>query len=418
MIDFQDFTFGTATASHQIEGDNRFNQWWEAEKRGRLKYRSGRACEHWKRYEKDIELMAELGYDSYRFSIEWSRIFPKEKEKNNNALDRYQDIIDLLNERGIMPMVTLHHFTNPTWFMEKGGFLKDKNIRYWRDYVETIRDEISGVDIFCTINEPMVYIMNSYLTGEWPPFKTSLLKSAKAEKNLIKAHDAAYGILKGKNKAVGIVKHFPDIRPKTDKKKDIKAADKADDLFNWNFLDGLWDGKVKTPLKSYSVPESDTDFIGLNYYTLHEASHSWNPFKMFFETDLVKNGELTLMGWTVHPEGIYRGIKEIHDRYDRPLYITENGIATHDDRWRVEYILKHLIQIHKAREEGYDVRGYMYWSFMDNFEWAEGFEPRFGLIGIDFKTCERKVRKSAKVYGKIAKEKGISADIVKEYIKD
>ncbi len=415
MIDFHDFIFGTATASHQIEGNNKFNDWWDAEKTNKLEFKSGKACDHWNRYKEDIELMDKLNYDTYRFSLEWSRIFPREGKINKNALERYQEIIDLLNQKDITPMVTLHHFTLPKWFTEKGGFAKDDNLIYWRAYVNTVKEYISNIDFFCTINEPMVYVMGSYMDAEWPPFKSSLIKAGRVEKNLLEAHDIAYNQLE--DKTVGIVKHYPYIRPKTKSKRDIKAAKKADNIFNWYFMDAIWSGTLKTPLKSYSVTKTDTDFIGLNYYTLHEASHSWNPFKLFLKTKLGDVGNRkTLMDWSVYPKGIYKGIKNIQDRYDRPIYVTENGIATNDDEWRIEYILKHLKQIHKAREEGYDVRGYMYWSLMDNFEWAEGFEPRFGLLDVNFNTCERTIRESAKVYGKIAEKGGIPEKLIDEYI--
>ncbi len=416
MIDFPDFIFGTATASHQIEGNNKYNQWWDAEQKGELPYKSGRACDHWERYKEDIQLMDDLGYDAYRFSIEWSRIFPKEGKLNRDALERYQKIIDLLNEKDITPMLTLHHFTNPKWFMDKGGFAKDKNLSYWKRYIKTLAENITGVDIIATINEPMVYVMSSYMEGEWPPFKSSLLKAGKVEKNLVRAHDTAYKHFKDRNKTVGIVKHYPYIRPDSKKKRDVKAAEKADDIFNWNFMDAIWSGKLKTPLRTYTVPESDSDFIGLNYYTIHKATHSWNPLKMFLDTELADIGDKkTLMDWSVYPEGLYKGIKHIQRRYKKPIYVTENGIATEDDEWRIEYILNHLMQIHRAREEGYDVRGYMYWSLMDNFEWAEGFEPRFGLIGVDFDDFDRTVRRSAEVYGKIAEENGIPEGLLDRY---
>ncbi len=416
MIDFSDFIFGTATASHQIEGNNKNNEWWEAEQKGELPYKSGRACDHWERYEEDIQLMDDLGYDAYRFSLEWSRIFPKQGKLNKSALKRYQNIINLLNEKEITPMVTLHHFTNPQWFMDKGGFAKDENLCHWKRYVKTIVEEISGVDLFGTINEPMVYVMTSYMDGEWPPFENSVLKAGRVEKNLLRAHAAAYKYLKKLDKTVGIVKHYPYIRPESKKKRDVKAAEKADALFNWNFMDAIWSGDLKTPLRSYQVPKSDADFIGLNYYTIHKAAHSWNPLKLFLDTEEADIGDRkTLMDWSVYPEGIYKGIKHFQRRYDKPIYVTENGIATEDDEWRIEYILKHLMQIHKAREDGYDVRGYMYWSLMDNFEWAEGFEPRFGLIEVDFDDFDRKVRDSAKVYRKIAEKKGITQEILDRY---
>ncbi|WP_461864786.1 glycoside hydrolase family 1 protein [Thermococcus sp.] len=417
MIEFlESFLFGTATSSHQIEGNNIFNDWWFYEQEGRLKYKSGKACNHWELYREDIELMAALGYSAYRFSIEWSRIFPKENELNKNALQRYQEIIDLLNERGITPMVTLHHFTSPLWFMKKGGFAKEENLRYWERYVKAVAESVEGAELIATFNEPMVYVMMGYMTGEWPPFIKNPLKAGKVEANLLKAHAMAYEILKGQNFKVGIVKNIPVFIPAGESERDRKARDKVDNLFNWNFLDAIWSGRVKSPLRTYKVPESDADFIGVNYYTASEVRHSWNPLKLFFEAKLADLSERkTLMGWSIYPKGLYEVLMNVQSRYKKPIYVTENGIATLDDEWRIEFIIQHLQYVHKALKDGCDVRGYFYWSLMDNFEWAEGFRPRFGLIEVDYETFERKPRKSAYVYGEIAKSGKIRDGLIEKY---
>ncbi|AIF69244.1 beta-glucosidase [Palaeococcus pacificus DY20341] len=410
------FLFGTATSSHQIEGNNIFNDWWFYEQKGKLKYKSGKACNHWELYKEDIDLMAMLGYNAYRFSIEWSRIFPKEKEFNEKALQRYQEIVNLLNERGITPMVTLHHFTSPMWFMKKGGFAKEENLRYWEIYVKTIAENLEGVELIATFNEPMVYVMMSYIQGYWPPFVKNPLNAGKVEANLLKAHAIAYEILNGRNFKVGIVKNIPIFIPASESERDKKARDRVDNLFNWNFLDAIWSGKVKTPLKTYDVPKSDVDFIGVNYYTASEVKHSWNPLKFFFEAKLADLSERkTLMGWSIYPKGLYEAITNVQSRYKKPIYITENGIATLDDEWRIEFIIQHLQYVHKALKESYDVRGYFYWSLMDNFEWAEGFEPRFGLVEVDYKTFERRPRRSAYIYGEIAKSREISDELIEKH---
>lgn len=416
MLKFPDnFLFGTATSSHQIEGDNIHNDWWFYEQSGRLKYKSGKACNHWELYREDIKLMTELNYNAYRFSIEWSRIFPRENEINEGAIQKYQEIVNLLNESNIVPMITLHHFTSPVWFMKKGGFAKEENLKYWEKYVESIA-ELKGVSLFATFNEPMVYVTTGYIQGYWPPFIKNPLKAGKVEANLLRAHGIAYEILKSKKVQVGIVKNIPIMKPASESKADIKAKEKADNLFNWYFLDAIWSGKVKTPIKTHKVPKSDVDFIGINYYTVHEIKHSWNPFNLFLEVGLANLSERkTLMGWSVYPKGIYEAITRVQDRYEKPIYITENGIATLDDEWRIEFIIQHLQYVHKALSEGYDVRGYFYWSFMDNFEWAEGFEPRFGLVEINFETFERKPRKSAHVYGEIAERKITSDELIERY---
>jgi len=408
------FLFGTATSSHQIEGNNKWNDWWYYEQIGKLPYKSGKACNHWELYKEDISLMHSLGYDGYRFSIEWSRIFPKENEIDENALNRYLEIIELLVKSGITPNVTLHHFTSPIWFMQRGGFAKEENLKYWEQYVETVAGILKDVKLVATFNEPMVYVMMGYLTAYWPPFVKSPFKAFKVAANLLKAHALAYEILSSRLK-VGIVKNIPIMLAASYMERDKKAAEKADNLFNWNFLDAIWSGKLKGVLSTYTVPESDVDFIGVNYYTASEVKYSWNPIKFFFEAKLADLSERkTQMGWSVYPEGIYKAITAV-SRYEKPMYITENGIATLDDEWRKEFVVQHLQYVQKAIDEGYDVRGYFYWSFMDNYEWKEGFEPRFGLIEIDYKTYERKPRESAYVYGEIAQKKEISEELIKKY---
>ncbi|MFA4701563.1 glycoside hydrolase family 1 protein [Pyrococcus kukulkanii] len=409
-----DFLFGTATAAHQIEGDNKWNDWWYYEQIGKLPYKSGKACNHWELYREDINLMAELGYDAYRFSIEWGRLFPEEGKFNEDAFNKYREIIELLFERGITPNVTLHHFTSPLWFMKKGGFAKEENLKYWEQYIDKVADLLEGVKLVATFNEPMVYVMMGYLTAYWPPFVKNPFKAFKVVSNLLKAHALAYDALHGKFK-VGIVKNIPIMLPASESEKDKKAAEKADFLFNWSFLDAIWSGTYRGAFRSYKVPESDADFIGINYYTASEVRHSWNPLKFFFEAKLADLSERkTQMGWSVYPEGIYKAIKGV-SRYERPMYITENGIATLDDEWRIEFIIQHLQYVHKAIEDGYDVNGYFYWSLMDNYEWREGFEPRFGLIEIDYETFERRPRKSAYVYGEIARTKEIKEELIEKY---
>ncbi|MCO6042045.1 glycoside hydrolase family 1 protein [Thermococcus alcaliphilus] len=415
MIVFPEFfLFGTATSSHQIEGDNKWNDWWYYEEIGKLPYKSGKACNHWELYREDIELMAQLGYNAYRFSIEWSRLFPEEGKFNEEAFNRYREIIEILLEKGITPNVTLHHFTSPLWFMRKGGFLKEENLKYWEQYVDKAAELLKGVKLVATFNEPMVYVMMGYLTAYWPPFIKSPFKAFKVAANLLKAHAMAYDILHG-NFDVGIVKNIPIMLPASNREKDVEAAQKADNLFNWNFLDAIWSGKYKGAFGTYKTPESDADFIGINYYTASEVRHSWNPLKFFFDAKLADLSERkTDMGWSVYPKGIYEAIAKV-SHYGKPMYITENGIATLDDEWRIEFIIQHLQYVHKALNDGFDLRGYFYWSFMDNFEWAEGFRPRFGLVEVDYTTFKRRPRKSAYIYGEIAREKKIKDELLAKY---
>ncbi|NJE07857.1 glycoside hydrolase family 1 protein [Thermococcus sp. M39] len=404
------FLLGTATSSYQIEGDNVWSDWWYwAEKRKLPK--AEKACNHWELYKEDIELMASLGYPAYRFSIEWARIFPEEGKLNEAALIKYQELINLLNKKGITPMLTIHHFTLPTWFALKGGFEKEENLKYWEEYISVIT-ELKGVELVATFNEPMVYVVASYLMGMWPPFKKNPLIAGKVAVNMINAHAIAYEILHGKFK-VGIVKNYQHFIPASDSKRDKEARDRVDYLFNWAFIDGIFYGSYEGFMKKHKVSESDLDFIGINYYNIQKVKKSRNPLNPFIVED-ANVSRKTDMGWSVYPKGIYDGIRSF-SRYEKPMYITENGIATLDDEWRIEFIVQHLQYVHKAIKEGFDINGYFYWSFMDNYEWAEGFRPRFGLIEIDYETFERKPRRSAYIYGEITKKKEISDEVLEKY---
>ncbi|ASJ07285.1 glycoside hydrolase family 1 protein [Thermococcus pacificus] len=388
------FLFGTSTAAYQIEGDNRWSDWWYWSEKGRLP-KAGKACNHWEKYEEDIKLMAELGYNAYRFSIEWGRIFPEEDKINEEALARYREIIELLLKSKIDPMVTLHHFTLPTWFALKGGFARDENLKYWERYLNAVSDILNGVRLIATTNEPMELVIEGYLTGNWPPFLRDPKTAFQVEKNLINAHSIAYETLSGKHE-VGIVKSMPSI-----KFPDGEVAEEVENLQTFYFLDAIFEGVLKTPLGDMRVLPSSMDFIGVNYYTLHIVSKDTEPLRGLYEYEFGGYGR-TQMGWKIYPRGIYEAIVKA-SKYGKPIYITENGIATENEDERIKFIQDHLNWVKKAMEEGYDVRGYFYWSFIDNYEWDKGFVPKFGLVSFNPETWERIPKKSAFAYGRLAK---------------
>ena len=395
------FIFGTATAAYQIEGDNRWSEWWYYEQNGKLP-KSGKACNSWEKYEEDIELMARFGYQAYRFSIEWARIFPSEHKIMEESLSRYQEIIDFLNKFGIVPVITLHHFTHPLWFFLKGGFRKEENLKYWRKYVETIADNIKGVEYIATLNEPMELVIEGYLTGRWPPFIKDATAGFEVERNLINAHSIAYELLKPKFK-VGLVKSVPLIRAKEKSEEAIKKTEEVDNLQTFYFLDAIFSGELKTPFGIKKVLPSNLDFIGVNYYTCHLIDISKNPVVSLYEYEYEGYGK-TQMGWKIYPPGIYAVIKKVN-KYRKPIFVTENGIATDNEDLRKEFIKEHLRYVLKALEERIDVRGYFYWSFLDNYEWDMGFAPKFGLFTFDPVTWERIPKKSAYFYSEIIRRR-------------
>ncbi|WFO76362.1 family 1 glycosylhydrolase [Desulfurococcaceae archaeon MEX13E-LK6-19] len=409
------FLFGTATSSHQIEGDNIYNDWWDWEQKGKVRHKSGKACNHWELYREDIELMAKLGFNAYRFSIEWSRIFPRKNEENPDALERYKEIVRLLREKNIEPMVTLHHFTNPRWFIEEGGWLKKDNIRYFLDYVELVVNELKDVDLWVTFNEPIVYVLMGYVWGKWPPGIKSMGKAGVVEVNIYRAHAEAVKIIREHGRKAGIVKNLVAFKPYSEKKRDMAAYKRAEHIYNWAFLDAMETGVLRLLRGVAKVPQVKIDFIGVNYYTGYIVKHSWNPFKMFMDTRPLDTGEWTTMGYCVYPKGLYEVLKKTHERYNKTIYVTENGVATEDDEFRIRAIIRHLQYLHKALNEGVDVKGYFYWSLLDNFEWAEGYTQKFGIVEVDFTTFERKPRRSAYIYGEIARCKKISDELLEKY---
>ncbi len=414
-LDFPEgFVFGTATSAHQVEGDNRFNDWWEWEERGRVP-RSGRACGHWQLYKEDIELMAKLGYRGYRFSVEWSRLYPQEGVFNEEALERYSEIVELLRSKGIEPIVTLHHFTNPAWFNRRGSWLREDNVNYFLDFVSKVADTLRGVRYWVVFNEPNVYVLQGFVWGAWPPGYKGLGKGRRALEVLVKAYAGAYEILKRRGVMVGVAQNIVPFKPARSEGRDVGKARLLDLSFNWSFIDGVLEGKFTFLGGTGKGVASDLDYVGVNYYTAYEVRHTWNPLKRFIDARPLKTDMKTTMGYYVYPRGIYEAVKAAARRSRRHVVVTENGVAVEDDENRIRAIIRHLQYLHKALREGVDVRGYYYWSFMDNYEWDKGFTQRFGLVEVDYETLARKPRKSAYIYGEIARTNRVGRELLEKY---
>jgi len=381
------FLWGSATSAHQVEGGN-FNDWseWEKANAERLakesgarfspkNYISGAATDHYNRFSDDFNIAQALNQNAHRFSIEWSRIEPEEGKFNESEIEHYRNVISALRDRGIEPFVTLWHWTLPLWVRDIGGFENKKTIEYFKRYVEKITSELSDIKFWITINEPIVYSWNSYKKGEWPPNKQNFLSTLNVIQNLITAHRSAYNIIHSVNSRsqVGIAKNNMDY--------DIHK------IFGLivNFHRSLfWNHYFLKKIKKHQ------DFIGLNYYFHKHLSFN-------------KEKEISDLGWEIYPEGIYHVLKDLK-RYKKPIYITENGLADARDINREKFIKEHLRWVHRAITEGVDVKGYFYWSLLDNFEWDKGFWPKFGLVQVNYKTLERTIRPSAHEYAKICKD--------------
>jgi len=404
----KDFLWGAATASHQVEGNN-YNDWseWEksqkrtdylrseglVEKYGLENFISGRACDHYNRFQEDFKIAKKLGHNATRFSIEWSRIEPEEGKFNEKEIEHYKKVITTLKEIGIEPFVTLWHWPIPIWLRNKGGWQYGKIPDYFARYTEKIVNAFgSDVKFWITLNEPEIYARYSYLSGVWPPQKKNLISYLLVIHNLIRAHRKAYKIIKKLNQSaqIGIAKNNTYFEAYQNKLINRVLKKNIDWWRNFYFLNRI---------------KNHQDFIGLNHYLHNRINYGFNKNE---------NEKVSDMRRELYPEAIYYVLMDLK-RYNKPIYITENGLADAGDQKRGWFILETLKNVSRAIGEGVDVKGYLHWSLMDNFEWDNGFWPRFGLLEIDYKTLERKVRPSANFYRDICVANEITEDIVSKY---
>lgn len=418
-IDYSDisfpknFLFGFGTSEYQISGAKNcpHSNWAYAEnkkkKNGKdfLEFKSGKACDHWNSYKQDIALLKQFKVNSYRFSIEWSNIEPEKGVFNKAAIKHYHDLLDLLIENNITPFITLHHFTHPQWFEELGGFERESNITYFVRFCKTVFDQYKNkAKYWVTFNEPGVYVFQGYVRGVYPPGKTNTHLAGKVTRNILRAHANVYNVLRAiepnKQKAqIGIVHNITQFEPFNPKNKIEKTVTY---YLNHTFYDAVLDFfktdkyKFKIPLFAnvkyeYKNAKSTLDFFGLNYYS--HVLISWKSKKPQY-----RDGEIaTDMPYGIYAEGMYRAINQA-SKIGVPIYITENGIADAKDDRREMFLKQYLYAVSKAIKDGYDVRGYFYWSLLDNFEWDMGYDLKFGLFEVNYKTQERKLRKSGLYY--------------------
>jgi len=410
----ENFLWGTALSEYQNSGaaccvNSNWSEWEQY-----LKEKSGKACDFWYRYPEDIELIKNLGINSLRFSVEWCKVEPEEGKFSQDALDHYADLCDKLVQAGITPMITLHHFVHPKWFDDKGGFEQEKNIIYFERFCAVVFKYLgSKVKLWCTINEPTIYVFQGYLRGVFPPGKTMNMPLAlRVLKNLLQAHTQTYHKLKamphGDTAQIGLVHQYLVFEPYTFWNPLERVPGLLFDyVLNTGVLKFLKTGTFgfNVPafgtLFEYSAPQGKPlmDFIGLNYY-----SHPLMKGQLSLREPLISSHYsdevMTDMPYRMCPIGFYKAIKHMQE-LNLPIYITENGIADVQDNHRETFLRQYIFAMHKAIDEGCDVRGYYYWSFMDNFEWDMGYAMKFGLYAVDYKTQERTLRPSAHYYKNI-----------------
>jgi beta-glucosidase len=417
------FLWGCATAAHQVEGNNTNNNWWEWEQQpGRIKGGdvSGLACDHYNRFDSDFALAQELGHNAHRLSVEWSRIEPEEGRWDMKEVAHYRQVMESLHRHGMVPMVTLHHFTNPIWFERQGGWSNPRSVELIARFSGFIARELGDlVPFWFTINEPMIVVISAYLFGAEPPGQVDWNAAMTVSRHLLQAHGSMYRAVKeatSHNPQVGPVLAMPYIEPYDPNSEDDRnAAQLADLLMNEYFLAGIDTGTVGPPAgQGDEVPglKDSWDFIGINYYSRHRMAHDQPP-------DIgglpPPDAELTLMGYEVYPEGFYHELARLK-KYGLPVYVTENGISTKDDTQRCRHLLRHLAEVHRALQEGTDIRGYLHWTFVDNFEWAEGYQQWFGMVAMEPGTLKRRPRPSAYLFRDVARGNAVTAAQLKEYV--
>ena len=422
----QGFMWGTATASHQVEGYNRYNNWWEWEQESDHIFKNDKseaACDWWGgRWRDDLHRAKESGQNSHRFSIEWSRIQPLPDKWDESNLERYREIVRYLIELGLTPLVTLHHFSDPIWFSEMGGWEKEENIPYFIPYVRKVVEALHEyTNLWVTINEPNVLSVSAYLFGVFPPGKKDLGSTFNVMTNLAKAHAQAYHTIHEiqREARVGLAINYRGFIPaRTWSPLDRWVVNFQSSMFNDFYPKACQDGILRLPIskKKEANLAGTQDFLGINYYTQDIIAFQPLAAKELFSKRYFPDGsEISENGFIANlPEGMFKAI-EWGRQFNIPLIITENGVEDSTDKLRPRYIIEHLHQVWRAVNFNYPVKGYFHWTLVDNFEWDRGWSQRFGLWELDINTQERIKRQSADLYAEICHENGISSEMVSCY---
>ena len=378
------FRWGTATAAHQIEGGNWNNDWWRWEHTPGSGTRepSGDACDSWNRWSEDVAVLAELGFTDYRFSLEWSRIEPEDGEWSTAALDHYLRICEALLDVGIDPIVTFHHFTSPRWLADRGGWEQAETADRFAAYCERAAAHLSdGIRRACTINEPSMVSTIGYLWGVFPPGKRDVGLRRQVNEVMVDAHRKAVDAIRAAAPGVpvGITLSMSDYQA-------VEGGEAKRDQIRRGMED------------VFLAATGGDDFVGVQTYSRTRVG----PEGMLEAEDGVPT---LVMGYEYYPQALAATIRRAWDltKGEVPILVTENGIGTDDDAQRVDYVRTALEGVLECIAEGIDVRGYTYWSLLDNFEWAYGYGPRFGIVDVDRTTFVRTPKDSARWLGRVAR---------------
>jgi beta-glucosidase len=377
------FIWGTATSAHQVEGANHNSDWWvwEHEPSSPCREPSGDACDHYHRYREDIELLARLGFNAYRFSIEWARIEPEEGEFSRAQLEHYRRMLACCRDNGLLPVVTFHHFTSPRWVAASGGWTEPATAERFARFGERAMSHLGDLmGIACTINEPNIVAENGYETGVFAPGRKDSNARDAANDVFIAAHRRAYDSIKGvaPEVPVGLTLAMRDYQAVDGGEATLeRLRARAEDVF-------------------LEAARGD-DYVGVQTYSRERIGPEGR-------LGPEEGAEVTLMGYEFYPQALGATIRRATEVTRAvPVVVTENGIGTDDDDRRIAYVSRALKEVRHCLDDGIDVRGYFYWSALDNFEWALGYEPTFGLIAVDRDTQQRSPKPSAPWIGDLAR---------------
>jgi len=432
----QDFIWGAATASYQIEGaaetDGKGPSIWDTFSHQPGHIEGGDtgdiACDHYHRYEEDIRLMKELNLNTYRFSISWPRIFPDDTGRpNEKGIAFYKALVEGLREAGITPAVTLYHWDLPQWLQDRGGWANRDTVGEFEKYARYVFGQLGDtVPIWITHNEPMVAAFVGHWWGDHAPGVKDPATALRAAHHLLLSHGQAVRAFRemGQKGRIGITLNMTPVYPAADNEADRLAAEGFNAFTNKWFADPVFRGQYPAALweelsTAYDMPDlapgdmdiisTPVDFLGINYY--YPTYMAADPASPQGGKPVDSGKEKTEMGWEVYAQGLFDLLVNLDKNYHVPIMITENGAAYQDtvnaagevaDDRRLHYLKEHLIAAHRAIGEGVDLRGYFAWSLMDNFEWAHGYSKRFGLIYVDYATQRRIIKKSGRWYSRVA----------------
>lgn len=432
-----DFLWGVSTAAAQIEGgyldDGRTESIWDAAPADKIKNGENChvACDHYHRYKEDVALMKEMGVKSYRFSISWSRVLPAEGKINEKGIRFYSNLVDELIAANIEPMITLYHWDLPLWADKQGGWENPKIVELFAEYTKVVVDSLSDrVTYWLTFNEPQCFLMNAYMTCIHAPFRRKVFGFSKLIKHFMQANKKSVEVIRQRAKKtpkVGLSFGSGAYIPLDEKDPAlVEEARKmsfeksfSGNINNRLYLDPVLLGKGASVLGIYHVSDklakevkTDFDFLAMNNYEAFNYS-SWDQFALKKEYKVDKSQmKQNSLGWVCDGRTLYWTARFMYERYNLPIMITENGYCAEDklvdgkvnDQDRIEFMDDYIGNVIKAMEDGVKILGFHYWSLMDNFEWAEGYGPRFGLVYVDYKTGERTLKQSAYHYKDIIKE--------------